>query len=39
MVIKGSPHHGRLEISGAFRLNNGKLVSQINSKLILRDDN
>lgn len=37
MVINGYPHHGRLELSGAFRLQNGKLVSTINSKLILHD--
>ena len=39
MIINGSPKYGRLELSGAFRLQNGKLVSKINSKLVLRDGN
>ncbi len=35
ILLNGSPRHGRLELSGAFRIQNGNLIGKINDKQVL----
>lgn len=39
IILNGEPRYGRLELSGAFRIHNGKITGVINPKPFLPEDN
>jgi hypothetical protein len=38
IILNGSPRHGRLKLSGAFRIQNDQVKGVVNSKLVLHDE-